>query len=341
MGFAEYKDQQGVELLQRSLRGGRLAHGYLFAGQDLDTLEGVARALAKTLNCHNPIRDKGATVDCCDTCPSCRKTAADNHPNVHWVRPESKSRLILIEQIRELMQRIQLKAGDGERKIGIIVAADRLNDKSANAFLKTLEEPPPGSVLILLTTEPQQIIETILSRCLRLTFGAQASVRLDPASRQWIESFSTIASGKHKSLISRYRVLDSLLQRLGEIRAGIEQSLAARSPLGRYQDAEKELIEKWEEELKAAVESDYRRHRFDLLAVLQWWLRDVWLRAIGGSDALLTFPNMKGPGAVAGRITPDQALENLQTIEDLQWLLQNSNVQEALALEVKLLKLNL
>jgi hypothetical protein len=146
------------------------------------------------------------------------------------------------------------------------------------------------------------------------------------------------------------------------MKAAIDESLTARSPLQRYDDVEKDLREKWEEELAAAIEAEYRRQRTDLLAIVQRWLRDVWLIAISkpetrpvrhsvggggntqpeaiGATDLLNFPELAGTNRVAQRITPADAVENLQIIEGTQRLL-HTNVQEALALEVGLLKLNL
>jgi len=328
-------------LLQRSILNGRLGHAYLFCGQRLETLEGAARNLAKTLNCTAPVLEDGKPVDCCDHCLSCRKIDSDNHPDLHWARPESKSRIVRVEQVRDLMHEVQLKASEGTYKVGVIVAADRLNENAANAFLKTLEEPPAGSVLILITTEPQRILETILSRCLRLNFGGEALANLSPGTREWLAQFSAQAAGTHKSLLGRYRLLDVLLKKLNESRERIEETLAARSPITQYKDAEKSAVEKWEDELKAAVEAEYRRERSELVHALQWWFRDVWLHAMGQAEGLASFPDLPGAATVGARIAPEQALQNLKILEELQWLLQNSNVQEALALEVNLLKLQL
>src|SRR5882762_2000904 len=278
MAFKDFPAQeQSIQLLQRSLERGRLAHGYLFTGAHLDELETVARTLAKTLNCKKPVTKGGKAVDCCDHCLSCQKIEHANHADVHWIRPESKSRVITIEQIRDLMQVINLKPTEAEYKVCIIVAADRLNEKAANAFLKTLEEPPAKSILILLTTEPQRMLETIVSRCLRLNFAGEGVRPLDPAQMQWLTAFSEMAAAEQKSLLGRYRLMDVLLRKLKGLKESIEEALTARSPLQRYKDAEKELQEKWEEELKAAIEAEYRRQRSDLLVVLQRWLRDVWL----------------------------------------------------------------
>jgi DNA polymerase-3 subunit delta' len=237
------------------------------------------------------------------------------------------------------MREIQLKPTEAEYKVAIIAGADRLNVQAANAFLKTLEEPPGKSVLILLSTEPQRILETILSRCLRLNFFGDDVHSLDAAQAEWLARFGALAADGQKSLLDRYRLLDALLQKLGEIRSRVEESLTARSPLQRYDEVEKDLREKWEDELAAAVEAEYRRQRTDLLVLVQWWLRDVWLRTLAAGGSLLKFPEISGTEAVARRITPRQALENLQTLEQTQRLL-HTNVQEALALEVGLLKLH-
>ena len=341
MSFKEFAEQeQSVQLLQRSLERGRLAHAYLFTGHQLDQLEVLARTLAQTLNCQKPVMAGGVPIDCCGVCVNCRKIVNGNHADVHWVRPESKSRVIVIEQMRELMQEINLKPTEAEYKVAIIVAADRLNMNAANAFLKTLEEPPAKSILILLSTEPQRLLETILSRCLRLNFAGEGGVRFDEALLEWLAKFSDMASVEQKSLLGRYRLMDVLAQKLAEIRERVDKALSARSPLERYDDVEKDLRDKWEEELKAAIEAEYRWQRTGALLAVQWWLRDVWLHTLAGGRELLNFPGLKGAERVAGRITTQQALENLHVIEQTQRLL-HTNVQEALALEVGLLKLHL
>jgi hypothetical protein len=116
--------------------------------------------------------------------------------------------------------------------------------------------------------------------------------------------------------------------------------LSAKSPLEKYEDAEKDLREKWETELTAGIEAEYRRQRAELLSLIQWWFRDVWLLSVNAGGDLLNFPEIPGAGIVAGRISSNQALENLQTLEKTQRIL-HTNVQEALALEVGLLKLNI
>ncbi|MHC1768232.1 MAG: ATP-binding protein [Verrucomicrobiia bacterium] len=345
MSFAQFQGQeQVVQLLQRSLERGRLSHAYLFYGSSLEVLEQMARTLAQTLNCQDPPSRPGAIYpsDCCDRCLSCRKIAESVHPDVQWVRPESKSRVITIDQMRALMQTISLKPTEAKWKVAVIVAADRLNVHGANAFLKTLEEPPPQSVILLLTTEPERILDTILSRCLRLSFAGDSGPRVDEECQAWLKEFSSVASRQQSAtLLSRYQLLGTLLAKLNEMKAETEKALNARSPLERYDEIEPRLREKWEDELAAAVEAEYRRRRGDLLLALQWWLRDVWLQALSFGKGLLSFPALApAAGTVAARISQRDALRNIDVIEETQRLL-GSNVQEALALEVGLLRLKL
>jgi DNA polymerase III subunit delta' len=338
MSFKLFPKQQGVQLLQRSLARGRLGHAYLFSGDQLEELESLARTLAKTLNCQNPVKQNDAAVDCCDECPACRKIDNDIHADIHWARPESKSRFVTIDQMRELMREIQLKPAEAQFKAAVIVAADRLNAQAANAFLKTLEEPPQKSILILLSTEPSRILETIISRCLRVNFSGDGKRELSSAESAWLEKFSALAL-EQKTLLGRYHLADVVLQKLTGIRKDTDEALAARSPLQKYDEVDKDLREKWEEELTAAVEAEYRRRRADLLLLVQCWLRDVWLHTLAAGKELLNFPQIPGAETVAKKISPRQALENLQALEQTQRLLY-TNVQEALALEVGLLKLH-
>jgi DNA polymerase-3 subunit delta' len=341
--FSDFPEQATVaQVLQRSLERDRLAHAYLFAGHALEELEAMARALAKTVNCFSPPRRaaNGLPLDSCDHCDSCRRIDQYIHPDVSWIRPESRSRVIKIEEIRELMQTVNLKPTVATFKVGVIVAADRLNIQAANAFLKTLEEPPPKSLLILLTTEPQRILETILSRCLRLSF-ADAGRKFDASHTAWLGSFTSMAASGAGGLLARYRLLGLIMQKLAQQRQEIEKALNARSPLERYENLEADTRDKLEDELAAAVEAEYRRQRTDLIGVLHWWLRDVWLQSLAAGADLLSFPDLAAAAqAVARRISPAEARSNLEEVDRLQRHL-HSNVQEALALEVGLLKLRL
>src|SRR4051812_25625165 len=281
MSFRDFPTQAGVvQLLQRSLERCRLGHAYIFSGHDVDELERAAATLAKVLNCAQPVRAKtGAAIDCCDKCDSCHRVDTANHPDVQWLRAESKLRIISIDQIRDLLQTVYLKPTLGGYKIAILTAADRLNTQAANAFLKTLEEPPQKTIFILLTTDVSRILETILSRCLRLNFAGDHAVKLSPEEQTWLAGFADDAAAEKPGLFRRYRLLDSVLGRLSALKEQVDDVLSAASPLNRSEikEVDPSLRKKWEDELDASIEAEYRRKRTDALGVLHWWFRDVWL----------------------------------------------------------------
>src|SRR5260370_15300702 len=311
MAFTDLLEQpEAVRFLQLSLERGRLRHRYLIGGARLGELEAAARTLAKTLNCAQPPRraPNGLPLDSCDRCESCRRIDADSHPDIAWLRPETKLRMISIDQVRDLLQPVNLKSASARYKVAILDGADRLTPPAANAFLKTLEEPPADSILILLSTEPQRMLETIRSRCLRLNFAGEAGRERDAAMVAWLKSFREAAAARPRSLLSRYRLLSVILAKLNELKAVITETLTKRSPLERFDDIDPDLREKWEAELSAAIEAAYRRQRADWLTGLRWWLRDVWLVTMRLWGDLVTYPTVGSAAAArAGRMNPGVA----------------------------------
>ena len=333
-----------TQLLRRSLANGRLGHAYLFVGGDIESLESHAVELARTLNCQTPkaTGETGIPLEPCRQCTACRKVDSQNFPDLDILRPEMKSRVIGVGQIRGLIQKVSLKPTEGRYKVGIISGADRMPPVTINAFLKTLEEPPEQTVFMLLTAHPEKVIDTVLSRCLRLNFEGETGVQLDAEDEAWLQSFVGMTAQTNEGLMGRYRLLGKLVSHLSAKRDGIEEIQQAASPLTRHDDIEPALRKKWESELEASIESEYRGQRSKFLAGLQWWLRDVWLAAMQQGRELLHFQAWADASeAVAKRISAEQALDNLQSLEATQRLLETTNVQEALALEVGLLKLKL
>jgi DNA polymerase-3 subunit delta' len=158
---------RAVDALRRVLAQGRLPHAFLFVGPEGIGKRSFAEAFAQALLCE---RVPEAELDPCGVCPSCLQVVAGTHPDVHRVaRPEDKHDLS-IKQIRDLCLDLGLKPAGGRRKVAIVDDADDLNDEASNAFLKTLEEPPPGSVLILIGTSSETQLDTIVSRCRVLRF---------------------------------------------------------------------------------------------------------------------------------------------------------------------------
>ncbi len=167
-----------VEVLERTLKRGRLAHGILLHGDSLQSLESVALALAKTL--------LGGQVE------------PQNHPDFFTLRPAKKGRQIRISgdngklepnTMRWLLKDLQQTPTMGSRKVAIIYEADRMNNTVANAFLKTLEEPPDGTTILLLTTRPYDLLATIRSRCLNFRLAQDGHTDVGAAWAAWLESY--------------------------------------------------------------------------------------------------------------------------------------------------------
>jgi DNA polymerase-3 subunit delta' len=145
---------------------GRMPHALLIheaPGTGGEWLAGWAAALV--------LCERGKTAPCLE-CTACRRVAAATHPDVNWLRPQEESRQIRIEQVRELSAELALTSHGGGYKVGIISPADALNRFAANALLKTLEEPPARTLLILVASEPSRLPPTVLSRCQRLRIRA-------------------------------------------------------------------------------------------------------------------------------------------------------------------------
>ncbi len=161
--FEEIIGQDRVtRTLQNAIRANRVVHAYLFAGHRGTGKTTTARILAKALNCA-----QGPTPTPDNTCANCEAITGGYSVDVIEIDAASNRG---IEEIRELRDRIRLVPTEGRYKVYIIDEAHMLTTEAANALLKTLEEPPEHAVLILVTTEPHRLPQTILSRCQRFDF---------------------------------------------------------------------------------------------------------------------------------------------------------------------------
>ena len=159
-----------IALLSRSLAEERLPQSLLFAGARGVGKRRTAIALAEAINCLQPVTGTELPRDACGTCASCKRIARGVHPDVLVVEPGDMGS-IKVEQIREVIDRAGYRPFEGKRRVVVIDEADAMAPFAQNALLKTLEEPPPASVFVLVSAAPDALLPTVLSRCQRLRFG--------------------------------------------------------------------------------------------------------------------------------------------------------------------------
>ena len=268
------------EGFRQGLRRGRAAHAYLVLGHPRGAGRRLAERMIQLLFCAS---DRAP----CGACPACRQVAERTHADLLWVEPESKSRQIPIETVREvLLPRLQQSAYAGGWKAAAVQYADRLTEAAANAFLKTLEEPPPRTLILLLTDRPEQMLPTIRSRCQTVRAGGAE----DGLPAEW-----------------RARILDALAA------SGGGGAIAALASAGRLKaildemkkeaakEAEEETAEEEESETAAESSADIRKARVSakerewrsgLLDLVVRWQRDVLLLALQ-QDGPLHFPDRR------------------------------------------------
>jgi DNA polymerase-3 subunit delta' len=158
-----------LELLARAASRGTLPPSLIFAGPDGVGKRTTALALAQTLNCERPVAWDG--IDACGECAACRRIARGVHADVLTIEP-GETGSIKVDQVRDAVERAAYRPFEGRRRVVIVDDADALLPEAQNALLKTLEEPPAGSVFVLITARPDVLLPTVRSRCQRLRFGS-------------------------------------------------------------------------------------------------------------------------------------------------------------------------
>lgn len=147
-------------------RADRLPHALLFSGLQGVGKQQLARRLAAGLLCESPQADGGP----CGHCHACGMLAAGSHPDFRWVAPEEEGKAIAVDVIRGVSEFFAFTSQRGGRQVVIVHAAEAMNRHAANSLLKTLEEPTPGALLILISSRPSQLLPTIRSRCQQVDF---------------------------------------------------------------------------------------------------------------------------------------------------------------------------
>jgi len=249
-----------VGILTQAWRDGRLGHALLLHGPVASSLEKVAFQLAADI--------LGANG-----------TAA-KHPDCSIVRPVNRMRQIGVDAMRKLVRTISHSASQGGSKVAIILEADRMNIQASNAFLKTLEEPPGETTLFLLSTRPNDLLDTIRSRCMGFKIPGDAALIEGEEWESWRVDFSEWLTRIEKPPGNQKEVAETVLRLYGLVQR-FQDALSALAS-NRLQSSLEDLPEDLEDEEKAAIEAGVERGaRQDLLAGIEAALRD-WVVARAG-----------------------------------------------------------
>src|SRR5215468_2403123 len=310
-----------LEFLRRAYEQNRLAHAYLITGAPGSGKEALAAELASFVN--------GTPA---------KEVFSSKAREIFIARPESKSRRIVTEQIRTLEHALQMRAADGRRKVAIIPDADRLQTEAANAFLKTLEEPPKDSLLLLLSALPEALPETILSRCIAIPLASNGEVQDQKEEGKLVKLLQQASRQTTWSIQSAYRLAQEFQQLLRGIRDEVKHETedALKREQMRYKDStDGAWLEEREEYYKALTESLYLQRRAALVETLFAWWTDV-LRA-SNDVAQRDIPAAKQETAtLANRLSTAEILRRIRSLEQLRDHL-GRNIQETLAIEVAFL----
>lgn len=257
---------------------------------------------------------------------------------IRIIRPRMKSRRIGVDEIRDLEQTLHLAAPGGACKVGVITEADRMNDQAANAFLKTLEEPPRNTLLLLLTAHPQRLLPTILSRCVRLPLlGGRAL--LEDGGAELVAALNAAAARGFGTPVAALHLKATFTSFLSEIRERAESAAKAaeKEETAAYRDStDGKWLKEREDFHKAAAEAEYLDARNRLFDVLMAWMADLLRMKVnsGGLDFPESAPALR---SVAAAETESRLLKRMEALDSLRRTLE-TNAFEPLAIEVGFLK---
>lgn len=309
---------QALALLKNAHSYARLPHALLVTGSADAGAHKLALALAEHLN--------GAKAESLD---------ALRHPMCRVIRPGSKVRTITIDAVRSVEPFLTLRAEEHETKLIIIQEADRLSDDSANAFLKTLEEPPPQTLIILITELPGRLLPTILSRCIRLDMAEPTiAVRLSEAQKRFlpaVEQALAMLGSDVAALALRADFQALLMQCREEITKRIEGAVKAEAKVIEEGTDVHDWVARQKDTTAAMIESEYLGMRMQMLELVSMCLGQAVLIASHAPDVEPISPVLE---KVARSFGTADLMQRMKAVENLRKDL-SFNVQEALTLDAR------
>ena len=327
-------------------RAGRLAHAYLFVGPRHVGRRTLALWLARLVNCDQakspnqvaplePDSSAPTAAGPCDRCSACRRIMHGNYPDVMVVEPEidefgEVKRGVLIEQIREVVERrAPLRPYEGRTKVFVIRGADTMTPQAANAFLKTLEEPPADTLFVLTAADQARLLPTIVSRCQTVTLRPVPARTLAAALAAWEDW-----SDRDAESAELYARLSGGCPGAAVLATQQPDYLTARQ---HWLDQVSDLVSADRHQRLATVASMTTRSAAAPLLDhwLTWW-RDVLLLRSGSGEGITHWDQRAALANLAARLRPSEIAAFLRRIEETRDQIErNANVR--LAFEVLVL----
>lgn len=308
------------DFLRQSVSSDHVAHAYLFTGPAGSNKTQAAFALAKSLVC--PKGASGPKGGACGACDSCASVGRRSHPDVHYVEPEGASGY-LVEQVRNIMSDVSLAPIKADKKIYIIDRADLLGHTAANAFLKTLEEPPADVVFILLGRTRESVLPTIASRCQIVPFrhippseaagivsqntGAnieQSKEAIEACSGSLTKAISFLKSSGNERMHFRNELMNTLAgipdaddaELLSIAKDIVERSKAPLDAMREEQEKalaensdflERSAIRQIEDKNKRRLSKGTSEFLNQALSIIESWLRDIAMVCAGTPELVI------------------------------------------------------
>jgi len=328
MPFADVIGHEGPKRkLRTTLGNDTVGHAYLFVGEDGIGKRMMALRFAQALSCERP--PSTSQPDSCGRCRACQQIATESYPDFLVIQPEEDKAnpQIKIDQVRDVERHMMYRPLFSSRKICLIDNAERLTSSAANAFLKTLEDPPEHSLFILITSQPLNMLSTVRSRCLTLRFVPASSSQVEGALA--LKHALPGEDAKFLSQVTGNRLGLALQADIAQTKEHYLQffELCAEESMASITD----LLTKAEQFSKAGPCSD-------MVDWLSHGLRDVLLSSIAAKEELtLHQAKHERLHRLAERINPDELLELCESVHMLEQA-PKRNLNAQLVLENFLLR---
>ena len=326
--MSRFKDivgqEQLKEHLQNAIRLNKVSHAYIINGERSSGKEFIAKTFAMALQCEN-LQTDGQDMEPCQECHSCKQALSGNHPDIIFITHE-KPNTISVDDIRsQINGDVAIKPYSGPKKIYIMNEGEKMTVQAQNALLKTIEEPPAYGIIILLTTNADIFLQTILSRCVKLDFK--------PVGDDLVEKYL-----KDNYQLSDYEIRFALAFAQGNI--GRAVAIATSPDFARLKESVLRVVKHAKDysvteimgEVKAVT--DYKASIDDYLDMLSMWYRDVLVFKSTNDTNSLIFKDEISLIKSIGSQSSYEGLENILTAIDKVKIRLKANVNFDLVIEL-------